>query len=82
LTEDDERTRAIASASLNRMGGRAVPRLIEALRDVNPRLRAQAARALARSGRPEVLPELHALLDDPHPFVRETAAEVLENLDE
>jgi HEAT repeat protein len=64
------------------MGARAIPRLLEALRNESPGVRAQVVRILGKSPRPEVLPALYRLLlDDPDAAVREAAAEVLEVID-
>ena len=78
LAQDDMRDRAVVVAALVKMGGRAVPRLVEALRHADPRIRCLAARALAKGGPPpEAVAPLQALLNDPDPGVRESAAEAL-----
>jgi HEAT repeat protein len=63
------------------MGPRAVPRLIEALRHPDPRVRRSAARVLGKT--PRARDAAHALLDlmrDPDALVRETAVEVLQKV--
>jgi HEAT repeat protein len=51
--------------------------LIGALRDSEPKVRAQAARALGASARERALPSLSLLLRDPDPAVRKEAARAL-----
>jgi HEAT repeat protein len=65
--------------ALGRIGGQAVPTLVNTLNDPNPRVRAEAARALARIGpeATEAVPALIARLDDPDEEVRQAAARAL-----
>ncbi len=65
--------------ALGRIGENAVPTLISTLNDPNPRVRAEAARALARIGpeAKEAVPALVARLDDPDDDVRQAAARAL-----
>jgi HEAT repeat protein len=65
--------------ALGRIGGNAVPTLISTLNDPNPRVRAEAARALARIGpqATEAVQPLIARLDDPDEEVRQAAARAL-----
>ncbi len=65
--------------ALGRIGEAAVPQLIAALSDADPRVRAQAGRALARIGPPakEAVPILTQRLDDPDEDVRQAAARAL-----
>ncbi|MBX7168553.1 MAG: HEAT repeat domain-containing protein [Pirellulales bacterium] len=65
-----------ASDALGRIGEAAIPALLEALRDPDPLVRAEAVRALARMG-PEAEPALDALiaaLQDGDKGVRRAAA--------
>jgi HEAT repeat protein len=65
--------------ALGRIGESAVPTLITALSDSNPRVRAQAGRALARMGAAgkDAVPTLMERLDDPDEDVRQAAARAL-----
>ncbi|HEY1601981.1 MAG TPA: HEAT repeat domain-containing protein [Pirellulales bacterium] len=65
--------------ALGRIGESAVPTLITALSDANPRVRAQAGRALARMGAAgkDAVPTLMERLDDPDEDVRQAAARAL-----
>ncbi|MES1213802.1 MAG: HEAT repeat domain-containing protein [Singulisphaera sp.] len=65
--------------ALGRIGNNAVPTLITTLNDANPRVRAEAARALARIGpeAKEAVPALIARLEDPDEEVRQAAARAL-----
>ncbi len=65
--------------ALGRIGENAVPTLITTLNDANPRVRAEAARALARIGpeAKEAVPALIARLDDPDEEVRQASARAL-----
>lgn len=65
--------------ALGRIGAAAVPELTAALSDTDPRVRAQAGRALARIGPPakEAVPILTQRLDDPDEDVRQAAARAL-----
>jgi HEAT repeat protein len=71
--------RETAADALARIGGPAVPALIETLHDPDNSIRAQAARALARMG-PKAAPalqELIAALNDEDREVRQGAARAL-----
>ncbi|HVU87244.1 MAG TPA: HEAT repeat domain-containing protein [Pirellulales bacterium] len=65
--------------ALGRIGTQAVPTLVKTLDDPNPRVRAEAARALARIGpeATEAVPALMARLDDPDEDVRQASARAL-----
>ncbi len=65
--------------ALGRIGASAVPTLITALSDANPRVRAEAGRALARMGDAgkDAVPTLIERLDDPDEDVRQAAARAL-----
>src|SRR5262249_27334642 len=77
LADDDARHRALSAAARVRMGGRAVPRLVEALCHPDPTLRCHAPRILGRTGRPEAVAALAGLVDDPDPEVRAEVAAAL-----
>ena len=68
-----------AADALARIGAASVPSLVEALRDENPDVRAQAAWALARMGPEarEAVPSLAAALADEDDRVRQSAARAL-----
>ena len=73
------KNRAVTAAALAKMGARAVPRLIEALRDPDANVRRHAARTLGKNPRAaDAVPALRELLDDPEPIVREAAVEALQ----
>ena len=65
--------------ALGRIGEGAVPTLITALTNPDPRVRAEAARALARMGAEgkDAVPALTARLNDPEEDVRQAAARAL-----
>lgn len=65
--------------ALGRIGEGAVPTLISALSNSDPRVRAEAARALARMGAEgkDAVPTLTARLNDPDEDVRQAAARAL-----
>jgi len=72
------KNRAIAIVALGKMGTRAVPRLIEALKHANPTVRRCAARTLPRCSRGgDSFAAVTELLHDRDPLVREAAAESL-----
>ena len=78
LATEDERLRAIAAASLKRLGRRAVPRLQEALHHAHPRVRAAAVRLLSRCDQRElVLDAVAALHQDGDAAVRQAVHEAL-----
>jgi HEAT repeat protein len=60
----------------------AFPLLLDAVNDVDFIVRENAADELGALGRPEALAALNRLLDDPHPDVRQAAAEAIEALGE
>jgi transglutaminase-like putative cysteine protease len=68
-----------AADALSRIGEPAVPALVSALSDPDPKVRLQAARALARIGPParDAVPALTRALDDTDLAVRANAARAL-----
>jgi len=78
LRSEDDRLRAIAAASLKRLGRRALPRLQEALQHTHPRIRVAVVRLLLRCEQREmVLDKLAALHQDADPEVRQAVHEAL-----
>lgn len=78
LASDDSRLRAIAMASLGRIGRRAVPRLQAALQHADPRVRRACVRLLSQCDQREaVLDALAALHQDANADVREAVDEAL-----
>ena len=78
LALDDMRCHALAVAALVRMGGRATTRLVEALADRAPRIRASAAHVLGKAGLPATaVPAIQRLLLDADASVREAARAAL-----
>lgn len=74
----DEHLRERAARTLGLMGDpRAVGALVEALRDIHPRVRKAAAWALGRTGRRKGVEPLISCLEDPDGEVSEEAAEAL-----
>ncbi len=74
----DEHLREKAARTLGLMGDpRAVGALVEALRDIHPRVRKAAAWSLGQTGRRKGVEPLIASLEDPDGEVREEAAEAL-----
>src|SRR5690606_41733728 len=73
--------RAAAAEELGKLGDiNALPALIEALDDSNPKVRAAAAEALGKFNNPEVVPSLVKALDDPQSPVKKTAIASLEKI--
>jgi HEAT repeat protein len=78
LASEEDRLRALAAASLKRLGRRAVPRLQEALNHAHPRVRAAAVRLLSCCDQRElVLDAVAALHQDADPEVRQAVYEAL-----
>jgi HEAT repeat protein len=77
LVSNDDSTRKHARLSLVAFGKRAVPRLVEALRDRSDQVRWEAAKALAEIGDPDAAPALVKTLEDEEFGIRWTAAEGL-----
>ena len=78
LALDDMRCHALAVAALIRMGGRATPRLVDALGNRDPRIRASAAHVLGKAGLPvTAIPAIQRLLLDTDGGVRESARAAL-----
>jgi hypothetical protein len=79
LKSKDQRDRVQAARKLGGIGadaGRAIPVLLEVLRDGEVKVRTEAARALERMG-PAAQKALSASLRDEDPVVRRIAAEAL-----
>jgi HEAT repeat protein len=71
----------VVGAALAKMGPRALPRLIDALRHDDPRVRRGAVVALGKSPRArEAAQPLLDVLRDPEPLVREAALDVLQRI--
>ena len=78
LALEDMRCHALAVAALIRMGGRATTRLVEALGERDPRVRASAVHVLGKAGLPATaIPAIQRLLLDADAGVRESAREAL-----
>ena len=72
------RCHALAVAALIRMGSRATTRLVEALADHAPRIRASAVHVLGKAGLPATaVPAIQRLLLDADAGVREAARTAL-----
>jgi len=88
LKDGDPAAREASVEALRRLGGAAVPCLVEALRDRNTTARLSAARLLAEVGlevadratRVELRDAVLAVVDDRDPEVRDAAAVVLSRL--
>ncbi len=79
LHDSDRLFARFAGDALATVGNPAVPALIEALESENPRVRIEAARALALIHNPQAITALFAALDDPSPLVTYWAEEGLKN---
>jgi len=77
LASDDDSKRKSARFSLMAIGKRAVPRLVEVLKDRNDLVRWEATKALAEIGDSEAAPALVKALEDEEFGIRWTAAEGL-----
>jgi HEAT repeat protein len=77
LGNDEDSTRTNARFSLVAIGKRAVPRLVEILKDRNDLVRWEATKALREIGDPEAAPALVEALEDEEFGIRWTAAEGL-----
>jgi len=77
LASDDDSRRKSARFSLMAIGKRAVPRLVEVLKDRNDLVRWEATKALAEIGDSEAAPALVKALEDEEFGIRWTAAEGL-----
>lgn len=81
LAEDDVCHCAVTAAALTKMGQRATPRLIEALRHADPRVRRYAAKVLGKCGRRvDAAEALADLQRDSDPLIRAAGAEALRKL--
>lgn len=81
LNDESEYLARLATDALIRIGKRAVPWLIHALRhDAQARVRVNAARALAAIADPAAIPALFAALEDESALVRHYAEAGLEKL--
>lgn len=78
LGDPDSLVARLAGDALAEAGGPAVPLLAQAVRDSRPRVRIEAARALAHISDPSVIPVLYALLDDRSSLVLHWAEHGLE----
>lgn len=78
LDADYPEFRMVAAAVLGRLGEeRALPALLEAVTDSDPRVRSRVVRALGRLADPRSVDALASRLDDPDPSVRRGAARAL-----
>jgi HEAT repeat protein len=90
LKDGDAGVREASVRALRRLGGRAVPCLVEAFRDRNPNSRRAAARLLGEVGleaadrvtRADLEDAARAAVDDRDPEVRDAAAAILSRLPE
>jgi HEAT repeat protein len=80
LWTGDVRKRAIAGASLLRMGSAAVPGLIQSLTHPSPEVRGKATQLLGRLGgvAESAIPSLQNLLSDPDESVRGEAQQAID----
>jgi len=69
LSDSDRLLARLAGDALMALGEQAISPLTEALRDANPAVRIEAARALAAIDDPTVIAPLFAALDDPSALV-------------
>lgn len=80
LGEGNPLSARLAADALAAVGAEAVPALLQAASSGPPRVRIEAARALARMEDPQAAPALLALLDDPSAVVQYWAEEGLERM--
>ena len=80
LKDADPTARVVAAMRLSRMGVRAVPGLIDALKDAD--VRESAALVLGKIGDASAFPALLYALEDKDADVRESAARALEKIAE
>ncbi len=81
LTDPSYKVKVQAALVLGKLGDkRAVPALLEALRDDNETVRGMAALSLGKLGDPRAQPALRALENDASPFVRGNATKALASL--
>jgi len=78
LGDPDSLVARLAGDALAEAGSPAVPLLAQAIRDSRPRIRIEAARALAHNSDPMVIPVLYSLLDDDSSLVLHWAEQGME----
>ncbi len=82
LGAEDVRNRSVSAAALVKMGSRALPRLVDALRHPNPLVRRLAALTLSKSPRSDqAVEDLRKLSEDADATVREAAFEALRRIE-
>ncbi|HET7011175.1 MAG TPA: HEAT repeat domain-containing protein [Anaerolineales bacterium] len=80
MADDDPLVARLAADAVTACGPEAVPHLESALRSEHPRVRIEAARALAELRHPSAIPALYFALRDPTPLVEHWATRGLEVL--
>lgn len=80
MDDDDRLLARLAGDALAAIGEAAIPALSAATQKAPPRVRIEAARALATMGQPDAIAPLFKLIDDPSTMVRHWAEEGLERL--
>ncbi|HQD27178.1 MULTISPECIES: HEAT repeat domain-containing protein [Methanoculleus] len=80
LRDGGSADRMEAAKSLASLGPAALPALLAALKDPDPRLRMWAAYTLGMNGDTAAVPALSAALDDPDPGVVKWAAAALRRI--
>ncbi len=80
MGDEDEQVHEVATWGVSQFGEATIPLLLDALKDKNPRLRANAAEVLGHTGSMKITGDLVGLLNDDDAVVRRKALFALEDI--